>query len=95
MAAFPDLPTTAEAGLPGYEVSTWYGIWAIKGTPKPIVDRMHEEVVKAMNTPEIRNIWNSQGSEVAPMKQDDFARLVNSEIKRWAQVTKTSGARLD
>jgi tripartite-type tricarboxylate transporter receptor subunit TctC len=95
VAAFPDLPTAAEAGLPGYEVSTWYGIWAVKGTPKAVVDRMYDEVVKALNTPEIRNIWASQGSEVAPLKQDDFARLVNSEIKRWAQVTKVSGARLD
>lgn len=95
VAAFPDLPTSAEAGLPGYEVSTWYGIWAVKGTPKELVDRMHEEVVKALNTPEIRTIWAAQGSEVTPMKQDEFARLVHSEIKRWAEVTKVSGARLD
>jgi tripartite-type tricarboxylate transporter receptor subunit TctC len=93
--AFPDVPTAAEAGLPGYEVSTWYGIWAVKGAPKEITDRMYDEVVKALNSPEIRQIWTSQGSEVAPMKQDEFARFVNSEIKRWAQVTKVSGARLD
>jgi len=93
--AFPDLPTAAEAGLPGYEVSTWYGIWAVKGTPKEIVDRMYDEVVKAINTPELREIWASNGSEIALMKQPDFARFLNGEIKRWAQVTKTSGAKLD
>jgi tripartite-type tricarboxylate transporter receptor subunit TctC len=93
--AFPDVPTAAEAGLPGYEVSTWYGIWAVKGTPKEVVDRMHDEVVKAISTPELREIWASNGSEIALMKQADFARFLNSEIKRWAQVTKASGARLD
>ncbi|HXF45544.1 MAG TPA: tripartite tricarboxylate transporter substrate binding protein [Burkholderiaceae bacterium] len=95
VAAFPDLPTAAEAGLPGYEVATWYGIWAVKGTPKEIVDRMYDEVVKALNSPELREIWSNNGSEVAVMKQDEFARFLNSEIKRWAQVTKVSGAKLD
>ncbi len=93
--AFPDLPTAAEAGLPGYEVSTWYGIWAVKGTPKELVDRMYDEVIKAINTPELRETWTNNGSEIALMKQADFARFLNSEIKRWAQVTKTSGAKLD
>ncbi|MCS6945094.1 MAG: tripartite tricarboxylate transporter substrate binding protein [Sutterellaceae bacterium] len=93
--AFPDLPTAAEAGLPGYEVGTWYGIWAVKGTPKEIVDRMYEEVVKALNTPELREIWANNGSETAIMKPEEFARFLNSEIKRWAQVTKISGAKLD
>lgn len=93
--AFPDVPTAAEAGLSGYEVSTWYGIWAVKGTPKEVVDRMYDEVVKAINTPELREIWANNGSEIALMKQADFARFLNSEIKRWAQVTKTSGAKLD
>jgi tripartite-type tricarboxylate transporter receptor subunit TctC len=95
VAAFPNLPTAAEAGLPGYEVSTWYGIWAVKGTPKEIVDRMYDEVVKALNTPELREIWAGQGSGLAVMSQADFAKFLNSEIKRWAQVTKTSGAKLD
>jgi tripartite-type tricarboxylate transporter receptor subunit TctC len=93
--AFPNLPTAAEAGLPGYEVSTWYGIWAVKGTPKEIVDRMYDEVVKALNSPELRETWASNGSDLAVMSQADFARFLNSEIKRWAQVTKASGAKLD
>src|SRR5690606_36184908 len=93
--AFPDVPTTAEAGLPDYQVSTWYGLWAAKGTPKEIVDRMYNEVVKALESPELRKVWNSNGSETAPMKQDEFQRFVNSEIKRWAEVAKKSGAKLD
>ncbi len=95
VAAFPNLPTAAEAGLPGYEVSTWYAIWAIKGTPKEIIDRMYDEVVKALNSAELREIWTNNGSELAVMKQEDFARFVGAEIKRWAQVTKSSGATLD
>jgi len=94
-SAFPDLPTTAEVGLPKYVVSTWYGIWGVKGTPKEVLDRMHAEVIKAMATPELREIWTSQGSESTTMTQEDFARFLNSEIKRWAEVTKASGAKLD
>lgn len=93
--AFPNLPTTAEVGMPDYVVSTWYGIWGIKGTPKDILDRMHAEVVKAISGPELRDIWASQVSETTTMSQDQFAKFLASEIKRWAQVTKTSGAKLD
>lgn len=95
VAAFPNLPTAAEAGLPGYEVATWYGIWAVKGTPKEIVDRMFDEVTKALASPEVREAWTLNGSDIPAVSQAEFARFLNAEIKRWAQVTKTSGARLD
>ena len=93
--AFPNLPTSAEVGMPDYVVSTWYGIFGVKGTPKEILDRMHAEVVKALSTPELREIWASQGSDTATMSQEQFAKFVASEIKRWAQVTQASGAKLD
>ena len=93
--AFPNLPTSAEVGMPEYVVSTWYGIFGVKGTPKDILDRMHTEVVKAVSSPEMRDIWASQGSDTATMSQDQFAKFVASEIKRWAQVTQASGAKLD
>jgi tripartite-type tricarboxylate transporter receptor subunit TctC len=95
VAAFPNLPTAAEAGLPGYEVATWYGIWGVKGTPKEVLDRMHDEVVKALSTQELRDIWASNGSELVVMKQEEFAAFVHNEIKRWAEVTRVSGAKLD
>ena len=60
-----------------------------------ILDRMHAEVVKALNTPELKEIWASNGSEVTTMSPQDFAKFLNGEIKRWAQVTKASGAKLD
>src|SRR5688572_588130 len=93
--AFPNLPTTAEVGMPDYVVSTWYGIWGVKGTPKDILDRMHAEVVKAVSSPELRDIWAGQGSETTTMTQDQFAKLLAGDIKRWAEVTKASGAKLD
>jgi tripartite-type tricarboxylate transporter receptor subunit TctC len=93
--AFPDVPTFAEMGLPEYVVSTWYGIWGVKGTPKEILDRMHAEVVKALATPELKEIWAGQGSDTATMTPDQFARFVSAEVKRWAAVTKASGAKLD
>jgi tripartite-type tricarboxylate transporter receptor subunit TctC len=93
--AFPNLPTTAEVGMPDYVVSTWYGIWGVKGTPKDILDRMHAEVVKAISGPELREIWASQVSDTTTMSQDQFAKFLASEIKRWAQVTQASGAKLD
>jgi tripartite-type tricarboxylate transporter receptor subunit TctC len=95
VAAFPDLPTAAEAGLPGYEVATWYGIWAVRGTPQPLVARMHDEVLKALAVPDVRTTWANNGSEVTTLRPEEFARFLSSEIRRWAQVTKTSGARLD
>jgi tripartite-type tricarboxylate transporter receptor subunit TctC len=94
-AAIPDVPTTAEAGLPSYQVSTWYGIWGVKGTSKEILDRMHAEIVKAISTPALREIWKSQGSEPYTMPQADFAAFLTAEIRRWADVTRASGARLD
>ena len=95
VAAFPNLPTAAEAGLPGYEVATWYGIWAVRGTPKEIVDRMFDEVTKALASQEVRDAWTLNGSDIPSVSQAEFARFLNTEIKRWAQVTKTSGAKLD
>jgi len=93
--AFPNVPTSAEVGMPDYVVSTWYGIWGVKGTPKDVLDRMHAEVVKAINTPELKEIWAGNGSDTNTMTPPEFSKFLNSEIKRWATVSKASGARLD
>ena len=94
-AAFPDVPTAAEAGVPGYNVSTWYGLWAPKGTPKPVVDKMIAEVTKALNSPELRQTWTNNGSETPNLTGDAYGKFVTSEIKRWADVAKASGAKMD
>jgi tripartite-type tricarboxylate transporter receptor subunit TctC len=93
--AFPNVPTATEAGVPGYVVSTWYGLWAPKGTPQDIVDKMQAEVTKAMNSPELSEIWMNNGSETPNMTGDTFAKFVSADIKRWAAVVKASGAKLD
>lgn len=92
---FPNVPTAAEAGLPGYEVSTWYGLWAPKGTPKDVIDKMTAEVSKALNNPDTKVIWNNNGSEIPNLAGDAFGKFVSAEVKRWADVVKASGAKLD
>ena len=94
-AAFPNVPTAAEAGLAGYEVSTWYALFAPKGTPQAIVDRMTAEVQKALNTPELKTIWTNNGSDTPNLNGDAFAKFVATDIKRWGAVAKASGAKLD
>ncbi len=91
----PDVPTMAEAGLPGYEVRTWYGLWAIKGTPKEMRDRMYREVVSALQHPDIRKHWTEQGAEAGGQPPEEFAKLIRSEIVKWAKVVKDSGATVD
>ena len=92
---FPDLPTAAELGLSSYQVATWYGLWAPKGTPKEIVDQMQAEMQKAMATAELQALWTSLGTETPNLYGDAFGRFVNAEIKRWGEVVRTSGAKLD
>jgi tripartite-type tricarboxylate transporter receptor subunit TctC len=94
-AAFPDLPTTKEAGLPGYQVSTWYGIFAPKGTPKEAIDRFSAEMKTALGSDELRKAWVDLGAETPNLYGDAYGKFVSSEVKRWAEVVKTSGAKLD
>jgi tripartite-type tricarboxylate transporter receptor subunit TctC len=91
----PNVPTLQEAGVPGYEVRTWYALWAIKGTPKEIRDTMYRNLVAAMNQPDLKRIWAEQGAEAGGMPPEEFARLVRSEIVKWGKVVKESGAQVD
>ena len=91
----PNVPTVQEAGVPGYEVRTWYALWALKGTPRDIQDRMFREVVIAMNQPDLKKIWAEQGADVGGMSPAEFAKLIRSEITKWAKVVKDSGAQVD
>lgn len=89
--SFPDVPTVAEAGVPGYEVSTWYAMWAPAGTPDDIVDRMAQEIRKALASPKIKELWASNGSTMPDLTGADFGKFVDSEIDRWAGVVKEAG----
>lgn len=93
--AFPTVPTAAEAGVPGYEVTTWYALWAPAGTPPEIVNRLQQEVAKAMAAPPIRDTWAAQGAELGGNTPAAFGAFLKSEIAKWAEVAKASGARID
>ena len=93
--AFPNLPTATEAGVPGYVVSTWYGLWGPRDMPKDVADKMIAEVTKALNTPELKDIWLNNGSETPSLTGEAFGKFVSADIKRWAVVVKASGTKLD
>ncbi|MDI9335367.1 MAG: tripartite tricarboxylate transporter substrate binding protein [Cytophagales bacterium] len=93
--AFPDVPSAKEVGLPDYTVTTWYGIWAPKGTPADAQTRAIAEIKKALESPELKAIWASQGAEFSTMNPTQFASFIHNEINRWSVVVKASGAKLD
>ena len=93
--AFPDVPCAAEVGLPDYTVTTWYGMWAPKGTPLDVQTRIVEELRKAAATDELKAIWASNGAEFGNLTPAQFGAFVSSEVKRWTAVVKTSGAKLE
>jgi tripartite-type tricarboxylate transporter receptor subunit TctC len=76
-------------------VTTWYAITAIKGTPQPIVDRMYQEVAKALQSPEIKEIWAGQGATAGGMPPAEFGALVKQEVARWGKVVKEAGVKAD
>lgn len=92
---FANVPTSVEAGVPTYQVATWYGLWAPKGTPKEVLERMTAEMGKAFATPEIQEAWTALGSEIPTLTGAAFGDFIDRETKRWAEVAKASGAKLD
>jgi tripartite-type tricarboxylate transporter receptor subunit TctC len=94
-SALPELPTVAESGVPGYEVSAWFGIFAPAGVPQPVVQRLNAEFVKALQQPDLRQRLASQGAEPLTSTPDEFAAYLRSEIGKWTKVVKDSGMKLD
>jgi tripartite-type tricarboxylate transporter receptor subunit TctC len=94
--ALPDVPTIEEAGkLKGFEASSWFGLLAPAGTPPDIIHRVQQEVAKSLNTPAIKEKLLAQGAIPSGNTPAEFARLIDSEIRKWAQVVKASGAKVD
>nr|WP_304862339.1 tripartite tricarboxylate transporter substrate binding protein [Rhodoferax sp.] len=95
-AAMPDLPTIEEAAkLKGFEASSWFGLLAPAGTPADVVLRLQQETAKALNSPAIKEKLLAQGAIPSGNSPQEFARLIDAEIKKWAPVVKASGARVD
>jgi tripartite-type tricarboxylate transporter receptor subunit TctC len=95
VAAFPEVPAASEVGLPDYTVTTWYGVWAPKGTPADVQTRMADEIRKAIQSEELKTVWANQGAEFPNLTQQQFAAFIDSEIKRWATVVKASNVKAD
>jgi tripartite-type tricarboxylate transporter receptor subunit TctC len=93
--AFPDVPTVAEAGLPGYEAATWSGVIAPAGVPRPIVDKLNAAINRAIRSPGFIERFASIGDEPAGGTPEEFAALIRSDAAKWGEVVKRAGVRLD
>jgi tripartite-type tricarboxylate transporter receptor subunit TctC len=94
-AAAPELPTIAEAGLAGYEVSVWYGVLAPAGTPPAIINRLHAELVKIVQSPDITARWAALGAEPLVNTPEQFTEFLKKDLVKWTKVVRESGAKVD
>jgi tripartite-type tricarboxylate transporter receptor subunit TctC len=93
--AAPQLPTIAEAALPGYSVTNWIGFFAPAGTPRDVVTKLNGEVVRVMQAPDIQKRLAAEGAKFSPWTPDQFAGFVKAEMTKWAKVVKEAGIRVD
>ena len=91
----PDVPTLAEAGVPGYEATIWLGVMAPSGTPRPIIERLNAEITRTANTAEMKEAWQKQGAVPMSLSIDQFGQYLRDDIAKWARVVKLSGAKVD
>ena len=91
----PDLPTIAESGVPGFDISTWYGVWAPAGTPKDIVSKVAAEMAKALQQPAVRERLAALGAEPVGNTPEEFAAYCQAELAKWSRIVRESGAKAD
>ncbi|CAN7739979.1 tripartite tricarboxylate transporter substrate binding protein [Pseudorhodoferax sp. LjRoot39] len=91
----PDVPTIAESGVPGYEATSWFGLFAVAGTPAPIVTQLSKALVKVLNQPDVKAKIVAQGGEVVAETPEQFAAFIKAETAKWGKVVKESGASVD
>jgi len=90
-SAAPDIPTVAESGIPGFEVTVWYGVSAPAMTPRAIVNRLNSEIVRALNSPDLRERLKSQGAEPVGNTPEQYTAFIQDEIAKWAKVIQAAG----
>jgi tripartite-type tricarboxylate transporter receptor subunit TctC len=95
IATLPDVPTIAETGLPGYEVTNWYGVMAPAGLPKDILTKLHADLVKAMKQPDVQQRFAAEGGDATPNTPEQFAAFIKNEITKWGKAVRESGAKVD
>ena len=91
----PDVPTFAEAGLADFRASSWYGLFAPRGTPTAVLDRMHGVIQEALAQPEVKQIWAEQGARVELESREEFTRFVGLEIERWGRIARDAKVQME
>jgi tripartite-type tricarboxylate transporter receptor subunit TctC len=95
VAPLPDVPTASEVGVPGYEVTNWWGIVAPAGTPRPIIERLHRELAAIVASPETKKRFEAEGADPLQMSSDEFGRFIATETVKWARVVKEANIRAE
>ena len=95
VASVPDLPTIAESGVPGFDVSAWNGVFVPAGVPAPILARLNADIAAAVKAPELRARLTAEGGDVVGNSSEEFARFIRDEIAIWAKVVKAAGLRTE
>jgi tripartite-type tricarboxylate transporter receptor subunit TctC len=95
MAAAPDIPTMAEAGVPGIESGAWFGLFAPAGTPRGVVDWLNREAVAVYSDPQIRGRFIAQGASFALGTPEQFAAFIRADLERWTRIVKQADIKLD
>jgi tripartite-type tricarboxylate transporter receptor subunit TctC len=95
MALMPQVPTVDESGVPGFDYHTWFGLWAPKNTPPPIVERLHAEVIKALSEPAMKDKIAKTAGEPSLMPLAEIEPFVQAEISKWADVVKKAGVKVE
>jgi tripartite-type tricarboxylate transporter receptor subunit TctC len=94
-SVMPEVPTIAEAGVPGYEATIWLGLMAPANTPRPILEKLNTEVNKIINAPDVKETWGKQGAVPMGMSVDEFGKFLHEDIAKWSKLVKATGMKVD